>query len=329
MDRRAFTVGIGIAVFARESAVAQNDAKIYRIGFVEAGSFAANRPFLDAFKNGLRELGYIEGANVIVDSRWADGRTEGFHKALADLIELRPDVIVVSSGLGALEAKRETESIPIVFIGAADPIGLGLVQTLAHPGGNATGLALNAGKGLIGKTLQLLTEIAPGITRLAILWNSSTLTSANRERLTEAQDAARTLTLIPLPIEVRDRNGFAPAFAAMRAQGANALFVVTDPLTLANRSVIVKLASLNRIPAAYDFSEFARSGGLLAYSPSSEAAFRQAAGYVDKIFHGQKPRDLPVQQPTKFELTINVQAAKSLDLTIPQSLLLRADEVIQ
>jgi len=320
---------MGLALVTIARAVAQKVAKTYRIGFVEAGSSAANQLFLDVFKSELRELGYIEGANVIVDSRWAEGRAEGFQHAITDLISLGPDVIVVSSGAGALEAKRETSSIPIVFVGVADPVGDGLVASLARPGGNVTGLTLNAGRGLIGKTLQLLTEIAPGMTRLAILWNPGILTSANKERLSEAQDAARALTLTPLPIEVRDRNGFAPAFAAMRAQRANGLFVVTDPLTLANRSVLVNLASLERIPAAYDFGEFARSGGLLAYGASTTWQFRQAADYVDKILRGEKPGGLPVQQPTKFELTINLQAAKALGITIPQSLLVRADEVIQ
>jgi len=320
---------MGLALVALAPAVAQNVAKTYRIGFVEAGSSTANQLFLDAFKSELRQLGYIEGTNVIVDSRWAEGRAEGFRHAITDLLSLRPDVIVVSSGAGALEAKRETSSIPIVFVGVGDPVADGLVASLARPGGNATGLTLNAGKGLIGKALQLLTGVAHGITRLAILWNPGTLTSANRERLSEAQDAARALTLTPLPIEVRDRNGFAAAFAAMRAQHADALFVVTDPLTLANRSVIVNLASLNRIPAAYDFGEFARSGGLLAYGPSVNRQFRQAAGYVDKILRGEKPGGLPVQQPTEFELIINLQTAKALGITIPQSLLLRADEVIQ
>jgi len=326
MDRRMFVLAVGLALVTlpRESG-AQSAQKLYRIAFIEAGSASANQHFLDVFDSGLRDLGYIDGKNVIVDTQWAEGQAEGFRRALRELIKLRPDVIVVSSTVGAVEAQRATTSIPIVFIGVSDPVDSGLVKSLAQPGGNLTGLSRDAGEGLVGKTVQLLTEIALGATRMAILYASGT----NGERVIQAQKAALAFALTPLPIEVHERDGFPDAFAAMRKQGANALFVTTDPLTLANRNTIVRLAAANRIPAIYEFGEFARAGGLIAYAPSVSDQFRRAAIYVDKILKGSRPADLPIEQPTKFELVINLKAAKALGIMVPKEMLLRADEVIQ
>jgi len=327
MDRRTFasTVGVGLLI-AGPCAWAQRAPTMYRIGFVEAGAASANQHFIDAFMIGLREMGYVPGKNVVVDARWAEGQVEGFRRALAEVIKLRPDVIVVSSTLGAVEAKRATTSVPVVFVGVPDPVGSGLVDGLARPGGNLTGLARAAGEGLVGKTVQSLTEIAPGITRMAVLWNPD---AAIEERRRQAVTAAGVFAITPLVIEVRDRDGIEAAFAAMRRQRANALFVVTDPMTLANRSEIVKLAAANRIPAVYEFEEFVRSGGLVAYAPSITEQFRRSAIYVDKILRGAKPGELPIEQPTKFDLVINLKAAKALGITVPKEILLRADEVIQ
>jgi len=330
MDRRAFgrTFICGVApvlLFGTQSGRTQQTQTVFRIGLVEAGAASANQLFVDAFMAGLRELGYLPDKNIVVDVRWAEGHAEGFRRALAELIQLRPDVLVVSSAVGALEAKRATSSIPVVFIGIPDPVAVGLVKGLAQPGGNLTGVARVAGEGLVGKTVQVLTEIAPGRTRLAILWNPESPIKG----LTQAEDAARTFALTSIPIEVREPDGLQAAFATMRKQRANALFVVTDPLTLANRKVIVDLAATNHIPAGYEFGEFARAGGLVAYTSSSTDQFRRAAIYVDKILHGAKPAELPIEQPTKFELVINLKAAKALGITIPKDVLLRADEVIQ
>jgi putative ABC transport system substrate-binding protein len=244
----------------------------------------------------------------------SEGTAEGFRRHLAELLQLRPDVLVVSSAVGALEAKRATSSIPIVFVGVGDPVASGLVKGLARPGGNLTGLTRAAGEGLVGKTVQVLTEIAPGRTRLAILWNPESPIKG----LTQAEDAARTFGMTPIPVEVREPGGLQAAFATMREQRMNALFVVTDPLSLANRKVIVDLASSNRIPAGYEFGEFVRAGGLVAYTSSITDQFRRAAIYVDKILHGAKPAELPIEQPTKFELMINLKAARALGLTIPK-----------
>jgi len=326
IDRRTFTGGIGLALlFGIQRGHAQQT--VYRIGFVEAGLASENQLFVDAFMSGLRDLGYFPGKNIVVDVRWAESRSEGFRRAFAELIPLRPDVLVVSSGVGALEAKRATSSIPVVFVGIGDPVAIGLVKGLAQPGGNLTGPARIAGEGLIGKTIQVLTEIAPGRSRMAILWNPES--SPMMKSLTQAQDAARTFAMTPIPIEVRERGGLEAAFATMRKERVDALFVITDPVTLANRKLIVELAAANRIPACYEFGEFVRAGGLVAYTTSTTEQFRVAAIYVDKILRGAKPGELPIEQPTKFELVINLKAAKALGLNVPKDMLLRADEVIQ
>jgi len=327
MERRGFLALTGLALYLPSIASrAQSDAKISRIALIEAGAAFANQHFVDAFMVALRELGYIPGKNIMVDVRWAEGRAEGFRRALDELIRLRPEVIVISSSLGAVEAKKATTSIPVVFVGVPDPVGNGLVSSLARPGGNITGLARSAGEGLLGKTVQTLREIVPDITRMAILWNPK---AAIEQVRTQAVAAVEAFGITPLLVEVRDREGIGLAFAAMRKQRANALFVITDPLTLENRSEIVRLAATDRIPAVYEFGEFVRAGGLVAYSSSVTEQFRRAAIYVDKILRGAKPSDLPVEQPTKFELVINLKTAKALGLTIPQSVLLRANEIIE
>jgi putative tryptophan/tyrosine transport system substrate-binding protein len=327
MGRRIFLAWLALGLLAIASAGhAQQAQGPYRIAFVEAGDEEANQHFLDAFIAGLRELGYVSGKNVVVDVRWARGQVEGFRNAFAELIPLRPDVIVVSSTLGAVEAKRATTLIPVVFVGVPDPIGSGLATSLARPGGSLTGLARAAGDGLVGKTVEVLTKIAPGITRMAILWNPD---AAIEERRTQVLAAVALFGITPLVIEVRDRDAIEEAFATMRKQRANALFVITDPLTLQNRNEIVKLAASHRIPAVYEFSEFARAGGLLAYAPSIADQFRRAAVYVDKILRGTKPGELPIEQPTRFELVINQKAAKALGIAVPKEMLLRADEVLQ
>jgi len=285
-----------------------------------------NLHFLQAFESGLREFGYVDGNNVVIDARWAEGQADRFPKLLAELVALKPEVIVVASTLGAVAAKKVVTSIPIVFVGVSDPLDMGLVASLARPGGNMTGISRVFGEGLIGKALQVLKDIVPDASRIAILWNAS---GEVEPRLKEAQAAVRMLGMTPLPIDVRGPSDFDAAFARMRKQRADAVMVVTDPLTLRHRETIVNLAAANRIPAVYEFAEFARAGGLVAYSASVPALFARAAMYVDKILKGTKPADLPVEQPTKFELVINLKTAKTLGLTIPPSLLLRADQVIE
>jgi putative ABC transport system substrate-binding protein len=327
IQRRPFCVtflvaGLGAVPWP---AVAQETRKLARIGFLEAGSASANQHFLDAFQNGLREFGYLPGKTVVIDARWAEGRAENFPKLLAELMPLRPDVIVVASTLGAKAAKVVVTSTPVVFVGVADPLEAGLVANLARPGGNFTGLSRVFGEGLIGKAAQLLETIVPRASRYAILWNAD---GAVEPRLREARAAIRTLGKTPLPFEVHGSADFDNAFTAMRAARADALLVIADPLTLGHRRAIVELAARERIPAVYKFAEFARAGGLVAYSADVPALFQRAALYVDKILKGTPPGDLPVEQPNKFALVVNLKTAKALGLTIPQSLLLRADEVI-
>ncbi len=327
MERRELLALTGLVLCLPSIAArAQPDAKTRRIALIEAGAPSANQHFVDAFMAGMRELGYVPGKNILVDVRWAEGRVEGFRRALDELIGLRPEVIVVASTLGAVEAKKATTSIPVIFIGVPDPEGNRLVTSLARPGGNITGLARTAGEGQIPKTVQLLREFVPGVTRMAILWNPG---AANVELRRQVMSAAEFFGITPLVVEVRDRDSIGPAFATMRKERANGLFVITDPLTLANRNEIVNLAASERIPAVYEFGEFARAGGLIAYAPSVTEQFRRAAIYVDKILRGAKPGDLPVEQPTRFELVINLNAAKALGITASKDLLLRADEVIQ
>jgi putative ABC transport system substrate-binding protein len=297
-----------------------------RVGFLEAGSESANRHFVEAFRKGMRELGYEEGRNMVLDVRWAEGRAEGFAQMLGQLERSKPDVIVVASSLGAVEAHKRVRTTPVVFVGVSDPVALGIVADLARPGGNMTGLSRVFGEGLLGKALEALRELVPGASRIAILYNPD---GAVEPRVAEAKAATEKLGLAPIPIPMADERALADAFDRMRAERVDAMLVVTDPLTLRHRDAIVKGARDKRVPAVYEFAEFARAGGLVAYSASIPALFERAATYVDKILKGARPGDLPVEQPTKFELVVNERAARDLGLTVPQALLLRADEKVR
>jgi putative tryptophan/tyrosine transport system substrate-binding protein len=327
-SRRAFLAGLGASLLAASStAEAQVAGTVPTIGFVEAGSASVNRHFADAFRQGLKELGYVEGQNIVIEERWAEGRNERFPALLADLLRLRIDVIVQASGAGALAAKRATTTVPIVFVGASDPVDNGLVISLARPGGNLTGLSLAWGEGLVGKWPELLKETVPSASRVGLLFNPLGLSMTTWR--TEMETAASVLSVRLQEFQVRDAKDIDRAFAAIARQHVEALIVITDPLILRHRARVVQLAASNRLPAVYSFGEFARVGGLLAYGPSAAEMFHRAAAYVDRILKGAKPADLPVEQPTKFELVINLKTAKALGLTIPPSVLARADEVIQ
>ena len=323
MRRRSFIAALAAACSWR---IMAQVARIFRIGFLEAGSASANRHFVDAFRKGLHERGYEEGRDVTIDVRWADGRAERFAPLLAELEALHPDVIVVASSLGAVAAHKDVKRTPVVFVGVSDPVALGIVASLARPGGNMTGLSRVFGEGLLGKALQLLRDIVPSVNRIAVLYNPQ---GEVMPRVAEAKQAMRSLALTPIEIEIRDPRSVDEAFARMRRERADALLVITDPLTLRSRDAIVKAAAVNRVPTVYEFAEFARAGGLIAYSASVPALFERSAIYVDKILKGANPAELPVEQPTTFELVVNQKAAKALGVVIPQSLLLRADEVIQ
>jgi putative ABC transport system substrate-binding protein len=326
--RLEFIISLALGLLAAPLAAgAQVAGNIPRVGFVEAGSRAANQHFADAFRLGLHELGYVEGQNLIVEERWADGRSERFPDLLADLLRLKVDVIVQASGQGAIAARKRTATVPIVFVGAADPVGLGLVESLARPGGNLTGFSLAVAEGFSGKWIELFTEAVPRISRAGVLLNPLSLSNETVWREMQPAAAARGVRLHEY--RTREAKEFDAAFATMRREGMGGLIVLTDPLTLQYRVRLVELAASSRLPAMYGFGEFARAGGLMAYGPSVREMFRRAATYVDKILKGAKPADLPVEQPTKFELVINLRTAKTLGLTIPPSVLLRADEVIE
>jgi putative ABC transport system substrate-binding protein len=328
IERRAVLAVLALGLVSAPSvARAQQSTRPFRIGFLEAGSRSANQHFADAFRSGLRELGYVEGQNVIVEERWADGKVETFPALLNELIQLKMDVIVPASSAGAVAAKKVTASIPIVFVGVTDPLGLGLVESLARPGSNLTGLSLAFAEGFAGKWIELLKEAVPHASRVVVL--RSAQAQANASMTGEIQAAAARLGVKLTSAQVNGVDEFDAAFATMTKNNPGGLIVLTDPMTLRHRTRIVELANTHRLPAMYTFEEFARVGGLMAYGPSVREMFRRAATYVDRILKGAKPADLPVEQPTKFELVINMKTAGALGLKMPPSLLLRADKVIQ
>lgn len=322
--RRAFLLGAAACVAA--PACAQAPEPVRRVGVLEAGAASANGHFVDAFRAGMREQGYVEGRNLVIDVRWAEGRADRFAPLLRELMGAQPDVIVVASTLGAVAAHDVVKSVPVVFVGVSDPLQMGLVQSLAHPGGNMTGLSRHFGEGLLGKAVQILLTLAPSVTRVGVLSNVDGEVAV---RVQEAVSGARALGLEPLPVTVREARDFDAAFATLRRRNANGLIVIVDPLTLRHRDTVVRLAAQQRLPAVYEFAEFARAGGLVSYSANIPALFHQAAGPVARILAGTRPGEIPIEQPRKFELVLNVRTARTLGLTVPPSLLAWVDEVIE
>lgn len=326
MQRRAFIAGV-IGSFGHQLvAEAQPAGKMWRVGFLGAESASTNHHFVEAFRTGMRERGYVEGQNLTIEQRWAEGRSEHFGDLTADLIRRQVNVIVSISTPAALAAKNLTRTTPIVFI-AVDPLGTGLISSLARPGGNVTGLSLALGDEFAGKWLELLSEAIPGLSRVAILWNPTN--PSNAGYLKTVQVSARTLGVKLEPQGVATPDRIEGAFGAMASAHAQAVIVFIDPLTVRYRQRIVDLAAKSRLPAMYGFREFAAAGGLMAYGSSVPALCRRAAAYVDKIFKGANPGELPVEQATQFEFVINLSTAKTLGLKMSRSLLLRADETIQ
>lgn len=305
---------------------AQQTKKIPRIGYLAAPTSSTELPRIDAFRQGLRSLGYVEGQNIAIDYRFADGKLERLPEVAAELVRLKVDVIIAISTNGALAAKRATSTIPIFFIGVAGPVEAGLVESLAQPGGNITGLT-NIASVLSGKRLEVLKETISKLFRVAVLWDPQNPGSSLQWK--ESEIAARELSLQIYSMEVSSANKYESAFnEAMNARSA-ALTVTLNPLAVSNQKRLVELAAKNRLPAIYAREDFANNGGLMSYGPSYAAEGRDAARLVDKILKGAKPADLPVEQPTKFELVINLKAAKQIGLTIPPSVLARADKVIK
>ena len=324
----ALIVTLAFGVLAAPLAIdAQPPAKVHRIGYLGSGGGPTSVHLVEAFRQGLRELGYVEGKDIVIEYRWAEGRFESLPDLAADLVRLKVDVILAAGGLAAHPAKDATKTIPIVTTVAINPVESGLVASLARPGGNITGLTFTAGPEIVGKQLELLNEAVPKVSRVAVLWNPTN--PAAGSFLREVEVAARSLRLQLQLLEVRGPDEFESAFSAMTRGRAGALLVLTDPMFFLHRTRLADFATKSRLPAMLTFREYVEAGGLMAYGVNFRDLWRRAATYVDKILKGAKPADLPMQQPTRFELVINLKTAKALGLTIPQSVLIRADEVIQ
>jgi len=314
------------AVVAPITTEAQGTGKIVRIGRLSPLSAETDAPNLDAFRKGLRELGWVDGKAFVIESRFADGKSERLPELASDLVRQRVDLILTGSNPGALAARKATSTIPIVMVTTGDPVGAGLIASLGHPGGNVTGVTA-LGQMLNAKRLELIKEAVPGVTRVAALTNPASPYTG--PFLKEKESTARRLGLQLPVLEARDPAGFEKAFAALATERAGALMVQTDAMFITHRGRIVELAARSRIPAVYGDREFVDTGGLMFYGASLADMYRDAAGYADKILKGAKPADLPVEQPTKLELVINLKTAKALGLTIPPSVIGRADRLVE
>jgi putative ABC transport system substrate-binding protein len=325
--RRQFLIAAGALLAAPVAVRAQQTAGMRRIGYLTPFPLG-NSLNVEAFRQGLREAGYVEGKNVIVEMRSAEGRQERLPQLLAELLDLKMEVIVAASTPGALAAKRATTTVPIVFGGVLDPVGSGIVATLARPGGNITGVTVGiGGAGFTGKCLELLKEAAPAVSHVAVLVNPTYPLSAQFRK--EVPAAARSLALKFDLHEASKSGDLDAAFDAIGASGAQGIFVAPDPFLTDSSRRIAVLAASKRLPALHFSKRFAEAGGLMSYGGSLEDSYRRAAAYVDRILKGAKPADLPVEQPTRFELVINLGTAKAIGLKFPQSILLRADQVIE
>jgi putative ABC transport system substrate-binding protein len=331
MDRRRFLLGsLAGAVAAPVRAGAQQPAGTPRIGFLSLNLTAGDPRGREAFLQGLRDLGYVEGKTLVIEYRDAEGKPDRFRPLAAELAALKVSVIVTGGGtLGAMAAKQATSTIPVVFGAVGDPVSEGLVSSLARPGGNVTGLAVSSPE-LAGKSLELLKQAVPGLTLVALLMKPDAApAAAMQERLRTWNAAARALRIRLQVVEARGPGEFDRALADMTRARAGAVTVVSTPVFDSEPRRLVELAARYRLPAIYTFKPYVDAGGLMSYGPDIADLFRRAATYVDKILKGATPVDLPVEQPTKFELVINLKTAKALGLTIPPSLLARADQVIE
>jgi putative tryptophan/tyrosine transport system substrate-binding protein len=306
-------------------ALAQQPKKIQRIGLLTwAGPPAPSSP--TPFNEGLRKLGYVEGQNIAIEPRYANGQMNRLPELAVDLVRQSPDVIVAQSYPAALAAKQATSTIPIVIMGAGDPVATGLVASFARPGGNITGVSALETE-LSGKRLELLKEAFPKLARLALLWNAADFGMTLKFR--ELERAAQALRVTVQASAVREPKDFEAVFAELISKRPEALFVITDPLTVLNRKQVVELAAKHRLPAMYENSPYVDDGGLMAYGPNQSETLERALHHVDKILKGTKPSDLPIEQPTKFEFIVNLKTAQQLGLTIPPDVLARADRVIK
>jgi putative ABC transport system substrate-binding protein len=322
------TLALGLLVAPLAAVAAQPPAKVPRVGYLSPGSSAdpARLRRFEAFRQGLRELGYVEGQTIAIEAHWAEGTYDRFPALAADLVRVQVDVIVAVATRASQAAQHATRTIPIVMSVVIDPLGSGLVTSLARPGANVTGLSMMA-PDLVGKQLEMLKEVVPQVSRVALLWNPANPASASQLR--EAEAAARALGVRLQTLEARAPQEIDSAFEAMTRERAGALVVLADAVFVNQGRQIAELAAEKRLPAVYPQREFAEAGGLLVYSSNPLDLERRAAVYVDKILKGAKPGDLPVEQPTTFQLVVNLKTAQALGITIPPTLLFQADEVIR
>jgi putative ABC transport system substrate-binding protein len=311
--------GVGIAE-------AQRSGKIPRIGFLGNSTAALEENLVGPFREGLRDLGYVEGKNIVVEYRWAEGNYDRFPALISELVAQKVDIIVTAGTPASLAVKKAAPSIPLVMIAVGDPIGTGLIASLAQPGGNITGLSSMA-VDLEGKRLELLREVIPKLSHVAVFWNPASPFQVNSEK--EVQAAARAFKMKVLSLGVQAPEQFDNAFATIRRERPRALLVLADRLFLHNRARIMEFATKQRLPGVYAYVELVEAGGLMSYGPSYADMHRRAATFVDKILKGRKPSDLPVEQPMKFDFVINLKAAKQIGVTVPPNVLVRAGRVIR
>jgi putative tryptophan/tyrosine transport system substrate-binding protein len=323
MDRRAFVTMVVGSFLAAPLAAGAQSTRAARIGYLGNGSATGGREYLDAFRQGLRELGWIEGQTVTIEYRWADGHRDRLPALAADLVRLKVDIIIVAGTPAIRAAKAATNMLPIVFVYLADPVTAGFVPSLAHPGENITGVASEF-EALITKQLQLLKEAVPNVSQVALLHPGTTPSI-----LGAAQTAARSLGLTARAHKVTDAAEFENVFRTVRSENVGAIQVLPSPFFDGHRRQLIELAARYRLPAVYEFKNYVQDGGFMSYGPSINEMFRRAAGHIDRILKGAKPGDLPIERPTTFELVINLRTAKAIGLTVPESLLGRADEIIQ
>ena len=327
ISRRTFIGTMAVGVLAGPlPARAQRAGKVWRIGYLDQGSATGNGPYFEAFRQGLRDLGWTEGKNITIEVQFAEGKTERLPALAAELARQRVDLIATASTPAALAAKQATSTIPIVMGFVADPVGSGVVRSLARPGGNITGWT-HQGLELRGKYLELLKEAVPDAMRFGVLWNPAN--PVHQLSMGTIEAAARRLKVELYPVGVHEPREIEGAFSALAGKRVDALVVFPDGMFIAQRSVIVGLAARRRLPAMYGVREYAEAGGLMSYGTNLLDMFRLSASFADKILKGARPADLPVEQPTKFELIVNLKTANALGLTIPSAVLQRADEIIQ
>jgi len=319
----ALMILLALALLAAPlAAEAQPTGKVARIVFLRAAPAAP--AFVKGFQQGLREAGYVEGKDIVVEYRFMEGMPERLADLVREVVKSKPDAIVTSAGAATFAARDATATIPIIFVSVVDPVENGLAASLAHPGGNVTGMGVVA-VDLLAKRLQLLGEIIPSLSRVALLWTPNN--PNHKVQLKKLQGVAETLGLHLQELSVRTAEDFDPAL--MTAQGTQALLPMDDPLFTTHRELLARLALKRRLPAMYGYREMVDAGGLMSYGANIPDLHRRAAAYVEKVLKGARPRDLPIQQPTKYEMVVNLKTAKALGLTIPPSVLARADEVIQ